>query len=175
MISNINIPMSGQFFGGDSSYMQDFVGGIPPIDIGYYNAFNTNPMTYQAAPQQPLDQMDPYEYQRYMLQQQQQQMSPGQQMDPYEYQRQMQQQYQQYHEQMDPYEHQRYMQQQYQQQLNPQAEQVQQQVQPPQDTGMASQLRSGPPRFRNPDFYSEQRYLGYGAQNYGMPNFSKIR
>jgi hypothetical protein len=167
MIGNMNTSLLGQLYGGENfgnanSFMQsaqnDFYNGIPPINVGYYNAADNNPATYQ----QPTDpqQMDPMQYQQYMLQQYQQQMNPQQQMDPQQYQQQMQQQYQQqqYHQQMDPYEHQRYMQQQYQQQINPQEyAQQPQQV----NTGIAAQLQNEPVRFRNPDFYSEQQYLGY--------------
>tara|TARA_R110000796_G_scaffold12140_8_gene40321 strand:- start:4009 stop:4536 length:528 start_codon:yes stop_codon:yes gene_type:complete len=165
MIGNMNTSLLGQLYGGENfgnanSYMQsaqnDFSNSIPPINVGYYNAADNNPATYQ----QPTDpqQMDPMQYQQYMLQQYQQQMNPQQQMDPQQYQQQMQQQYQQYHQQMDPYEHQRYMQQQYQQQINPQeyAQQPQQA-----NTGIAAQLQNEPVRFRNPDFYSDQQYLGF--------------
>ena len=174
MIGNINTSLLGQLYGGENfgnanSFMQsaqnDFYNGIPPINVGYYNAMSNNPATYQQTtdPQQ----MDPMQYQQYMLQQYQQQMSPQQQqVDPYEYQRQMQQQYQQQQyqqpsaggQQMDPYEYQRYMQQQYQQQINPQ--EYAQQPQPV-NTGIAAQLQNEPVRFRNPDFYSDQDYLGF--------------
>jgi len=173
MIGNMNTSLLGQLYGGENfgnanSFMQsaqnDFYNGIPPINVGYYNAADNNPATYQ----QPTDpqQMDPMQYQQYMLQQYQQQMSPQQQMDPQQYQQQMQQQYQQQYQQpsasgqqMNPYEYQQYMQQQYQQQINPQQPLP---VQPQQaNTGIAAQLQNEPVRFRNPDFYSDQQYLGY--------------
>ena len=168
MIGNMNTSLLGQLYGGENfgnanSYMQsaqnDFYNGIPPINVGYYNAADNNPATYQPPPDP--QQMDPMQYQQYMLQQYQQQ-----QMDPQQYQQQMQQQYQQQYQQpsasgqqMDPYEYQQYMQQQYQQQINPQQPLP---VQPQQvNTGIAAQLHNEPLRFRNPDFYSEQQYLGY--------------
>ena len=155
-----NAMFGGQDFGNMmQSTQNNFASSIPPINVGYYNAMSNNPATYQ----QPTDpqQMDPMQYQQYMLQQYQQQMSPQQQqVDPYEYQRQMQQQYQPSAggQQMDPYEYQRYMQQQYQQQINPQ--EYAQQPQPV-NTGIAAQLQDKPVRFRNPDFYSNQDYLGF--------------
>lgn len=155
-----NAMFGGQDFGNMmQSTQNNFASSIPPINVGYYNAMSNNPATYQ----QPTDpqQMDPMQYQQYMLQQYQQQMSPQQQqVDPYEYQRQMQQQYQPSAggQQMDPYEYQRYMQQQYQQQINPQ--EYAQQPQPV-NTGIAAQLQNEPVRFRNPDFYSDQDYLGF--------------
>jgi hypothetical protein len=161
-------------YGGDNfgnmmqSTQNSFAGSIPPINIGYYNATQNNPAQQQ-------QQMDPMQYQQYMLGQFQQQMAPQQQqVDPYEYQRQMQQQYQQQQQQvpaggqqMDPMQYQQYMQQQYQQQINPQ----QQAMPAQQDMGMAGQLANQPLRFRNPDFYSEQRYLGFqpGGVRYQLP------
>jgi hypothetical protein len=161
-------------YGGDNfgnmmqSAQNSFAGSIPPINIGYYNATQNNPAQQQ-------QQMDPMQYQQYMLGQFQQQMAPQQQqVDPYEYQRQMQQQYQQQQQQapaggqqMDPMQYQQYMQQQYQQQINPQ----QQAMPAQQDMGMAGQLANQPLRFRNPDFYSEQRYLGFqpGGVQYQRP------
>ncbi len=161
-------------YGGDNfgnmmqSTQNSFAGSIPPINIGYYNATQNNPAQQQ-------QQMDPMQYQQYMLGQFQQQMAPQQQqVDPYEYQRQMQQQYQQQQQQvpaggqqMDPMQYQQYMQQQYQQQINPQ----QQAMPVQQDMGMAGQLANQPLRFRNPDFYSEQRYLGFqpGGVQYQRP------
>ena len=70
-------------------------------------------------------------------------------------------------QQMDPMQYQQYMQQQYQQQINPQ----QQAMPAQQDMGMAGQLANQPLRFRNPDFYSEQRYLGFqpGGVRYQLP------
>ena len=70
-------------------------------------------------------------------------------------------------QQMDPMQYQQYMQQQYQQQINPQ----QQAMPAQQDMGMAGQLANQPLRFRNPDFYSEQRYLGFqpGGVQYQRP------
>jgi hypothetical protein len=160
-------------YGGDNfgnmmqSTQNSFAGSIPPINIGYYNATQNNPAQQQ-------QQMDPMQYQQYMLGQFQQQMAPQQQqVDPYEYQRQMQQQYQQQQQQvpaggqqMDPMQYQQYMQQQYQQQINPQ-----QAMPAQQDMGMAGQLANQPLRFRNPDFYSEQRYLGFqpGGVRYQLP------
>jgi len=161
-------------YGGDNfgnmmqSTQNSFAGSIPPINIGYYNATQNNPAQQQ-------QQMDPMQYQQYMLGQFQQQMAPQQQqVDPYEYQRQMQQQYQQQQQQqvpaggqqMDPMQYQQYMQQQYQQQINPQ-----QAMPVQQDMGMAGQLANQPLRFRNPDFYSEQRYLGFqpGGVQYQRP------
>ena len=161
-------------YGGDNfgnmmqSTQNSFAGSIPPINIGYYNATQNNPAQQQ-------QQMDPMHYQQYMLGQFQQQMAPQQQqVDPYEYQRQMQQQYQQQQQQqvpaggqqMDPMQYQQYMQQQYQQQINPQ-----QAMPVQQDMGMAGQLANQPLRFRNPDFYSEQRYLGFqpGGVQYQRP------
>ena len=161
-------------YGGDNfgnmmqSTQNSFAGSIPPINIGYYNATQNNPAQQQ-------QQMDPMQYQQYMLGQFQQQMAPQQQqVDPYEYQRQMQQQYQQQQQQqapaggqqMDPMQYQQYMQQQYQQQINPQ-----QAMPAQQDMGMAGQLANQPLRFRNPDFYSEQRYLGFqpGGVQYQRP------
>ena len=160
-------------YGGDNfgnmmqSTQNSFAGSIPPINIGYYNATQNNPAQQQ-------QQMDPMQYQQYMLGQFQQQMAPQQQqVDPYEYQRQMQQQYQQQQQQvpaggqqMDPMQYQQYMQQ-YQQQINPQ----QQAMPAQQDMGMAGQLANQPLRFRNPDFYSEQRYLGFqpGGVRYQLP------
>ena len=160
-------------YGGDNfgnmmqSAQNSFAGSIPPINIGYYNATQNNPAQQQ-------QQMDPMQYQQYMLGQFQQQMAPQQQqVDPYEYQRQMQQQYQQQQQQvpaggqpMDPMQYQQYMQQQYQQQINPQ-----QAMPAQQDMGMAGQLANQPLRFRNPDFYSEQRYLGFqpGGVQYQRP------
>jgi len=160
-------------YGGDNfgnmmqSTQNSFAGSIPPINIGYYNATQSNPAQQQ-------QQMDPMQYQQYMLGQFQQQMAPQQQqVDPYEYQRQMQQQYQQQQQQvpaggqqMDPMQYQQYMQQQYQQQINPQ-----QAMPAQQDMGMAGQLANQPLRFRNPDFYSEQRYLGFqpGGVQYQRP------
>jgi hypothetical protein len=166
-----NAMFGGQDFGNMMQSTQNsFAGSIPPINIGYYNATQNNP----AAQQQ--QQMDPMQYQQYMLGQFQQQMAPQQQqVDPYEYQRQMQQQYQQQQyqqpaavgQQMDPMQYQQYMQQQYQQQINPQ----QQAMPAQQDMGMAGQLANQPLRFRNPDFYSEQRYLGFqpGGVRYQLP------
>ena len=167
-------------YGGDNfgnmmqSTQNSFAGSIPPINIGYYNATQNNPATQQ-------QQMDPMQYQQYMLGQFQQQMAPQQQqVDPYEYQRQMQQQYQQQQyqqpsaggQQMDPYEYQRYMQQQYQQQINPQEyAQQPQQV----NTGIAAQLQDKPVRFRNPDFYSNQDYLGFEFGNIGKTGRSQLR
>lgn len=155
-----NAMFGGQDFGNMmQSTQNNFASSIPPINVGYYNAMSNNPATYQQ-PTEP-QQMDPMQYQQYMLQQYQQQMSPQQQqVDPYEYQRQMQQQYQPSAggQQMDPYEYQRYMQQQYQQQINPQ--EYAQQPQPV-NTGIAAQLQNEPVRFRNPDFYSDQDYLGF--------------
>ena len=160
MIGNINTSLLGQLYGGENfgnanSYMQsaqnDFYNGIPPINVGYYNAMSNNPATYQ----QPTDpqQMDPMQYQQYMLQQYQQQMSPQQQ-------------------QVDPYEYQRQMQQQYQQQINPQEyAQQPQQV----NTGIAAQLQDKPVRFRNPDFYSNQDYLGFEFGNIGKIGRSQLR
>ena len=160
-------------YGGDNfgnmmqSTQNSFAGSIPPINIGYYNATQNNPAQQQ-------QQMDPMQYQQYMLGQFQQQMAPQQQqVDPYEYQRQMQQQYQQQQQQvpaggqqMDPMQYQQYMQQ-YQQQINPQ----QQAMPAQQDMGMAGQLANQPLRFRNPDFYSEQRYIGFqpGGVRYQLP------
>jgi hypothetical protein len=160
-------------YGGDNfgnmmqSTQNSFAGSIPPINIGYYNATQNNPAQQQ-------QQMDPMQYQQYMLGQFQQQMAPQQQqVDPYEYQRQMQQQYQQQQQQvpaggqqMDPMQYQQYMQQQYQQQINPQ-----QAMPAQQDMSMAGQLANQPLRFRNPDFYSEQRYLGFqpGGVRYQLP------
>jgi hypothetical protein len=163
-----NAMFGGQDFGNMMQSAQNsFAGSIPPINIGYYNATQNNPATQQ--------QMDPMQYQQYMLGQFQQQMAPQQQqVDPYEYQRQMQQQYQQQQQQvpaggqqMDPMQYQQYMQQQYQQQINPQ----QQAMPAQQDMGMAGQLANQPLRFRNPDFYSEQRYLGFqpGGVQYQRP------
>jgi hypothetical protein len=88
MIGNMNTSLLGQLYGGENfgnanSFMQsaqnDFYNGIPPINVGYYNAADNNPATYR----QPTDpqQMDPMQYQQYMLQQYQQQMNPQQQMD----------------------------------------------------------------------------------------------
>jgi hypothetical protein len=161
-----NAMFGGQNFGNIMQSAQDnFAGSIPPINVGYYNAADNNPATYQPPPES--QQMDPMQYQQYMLQQYQQQMNPQQQMDPQQYQQQMQQQYQQQQyqqpsasgQQMDPYEYQQYMQQQYQQQINPQQPLP---VQPQQvNTGIAAQLQNEPLRFRNPDFYSDQQYLGY--------------
>jgi len=161
-------------YGGDNfgnmmqSAQNSFAGSIPPINIGYYNATQNNPAQQQ-------QQMDPMQYQQYMLGQFQQQMAPQQQqVDPNKYQPQMQQQYQQQQQQvpaggqqMDPMQYQQYMQQQYQQQINPQ----QQAMPAQQDMGMAGQLANQPLRFRNPDFYSEQRYLGFqpGGVQYQRP------
>jgi hypothetical protein len=85
----------GQDFGNMMQSAQNsFAGSIPPINIGYYNATQNNPAQQQ-------QQMDPMQYQQYMLGQFQQQMAPQQQqVDPYEYQRQMQQQYQQQQQQV---------------------------------------------------------------------------
>jgi hypothetical protein len=85
-----NAMFGGQDFGNMMQSAQNsFAGSIPPINIGYYNATQNNPAQQQ-------QQMDPMQYQQYMLGQFQQQMAPQQQqVDPYEYQRQMQQQYQQ--------------------------------------------------------------------------------
>jgi hypothetical protein len=85
-----NAMFGGQDFGNMMQSTQNsFAGSIPPINIGYYNATQNNPAQQQ-------QQMDPMQYQQYMLGQFQQQMAPQQQqVDPYEYQRQMQQQYQQ--------------------------------------------------------------------------------
>ena len=163
-----NAMFGGQDFGNMMQSAQNsFAGSIPPINIGYYNATQNNPAQQQ-------QQMDPMQYQQYMLGQFQQQMAPQQQqVDPYEYQRQMQQQYQQQQQQvpaggqqMDPMQYQQYMQQ-YQQQINPQ----QQAMPAQQDMGMAGQLANQPLRFRNPDFYSEQRYLGFqpGGVRYQLP------
>ena len=163
-----NAMFGGQDFGNMMQSAQNsFAGSIPPINIGYYNATQNNPAQQQ-------QQMDPMQYQQYMLGQFQQQMAPQQQqVDPYEYQRQMQQQYQQQQQQvpaggqqMDPMQYQQYMQQQYQQQINPQ-----QAMPAQQDMGMAGQLANQPLRFRNPDFYSEQRYLGFqpGGVRYQLP------
>jgi hypothetical protein len=163
-----NAMYGGENFGNMMQSAQNsFAGSIPPINIGYYNATQNNPAQQQ-------QQMDPMQYQQYMLGQFQQQMAPQQQqVDPYEYQRQMQQQYQQQQQQapaggqqMDPMQYQQYMQQQYQQQINPQ-----QAMPAQQDMGMAGQLANQPLRFRNPDFYSEQRYLGFqpGGVQYQRP------
>ena len=59
------------------------------------------------------------------------------------------------------------LEQQYQQQINPQ----QQAMPAQQDMGMAAQLANQPVSFRNPDFYSEQRYLGFqpGGVRYQLP------
>jgi hypothetical protein len=154
-----NAMFGGQDFGNMMQSAQNsFAGSIPPINIGYYNATQNNPATQQ-------QQMDPMQYQQYMLGQFQQQMAPQQQqVDPYEYQRQMQQQYQQQQQQvpadgqqMDPMQYQQYMQQQYMQQINPQ----QQAMPAQQDTGMTAQLANQPVSFRNPDFYAQQQYLGF--------------
>jgi hypothetical protein len=81
-----NAMFGGQDFGNMMQSAQNsFAGSIPPINIGYYNATQNNPAQQQ-------QQMDPMQYQQYMLGQFQQQMAPQQQqVDPYEYQRQMQQ------------------------------------------------------------------------------------
>jgi hypothetical protein len=164
-----NAMFGGQDFGNMMQSTQNsFAGSIPPINIGYYNATQNNPAhssnrwtrcSTSSTCWASSNSKWRHSNSRWTLtstsgrcsssisSNNQQPAAVDQQMDPMQYQQ--------------------YMQQQYQQQINPQ----QQAMPAQQDMGMAGQLANQPLRFRNPDFYSEQRYLGFqpGGVRYQLP------